>query len=304
MTSTKLLSVLLLIVSAHLSARQTYAEDLSPFPLRWLAPGKLMVGEGSSLSIYDPTGELISKLYDLPVQKGEVDFNRSCFSSFPWKIQLNITEKISGGMTSTRFESIVVNKGDLSSALAANGISINQEGLPCGDKASSESPSRLAGEFGITLPEAFYPDRWEAAFDHGTGRYFVYRHTQNFKPGGFPVPGWWLDPVTKKSTRIELPAGPWVGEPGFLKTMSCFSCGCSCYSYMRVTSAGGRLLIRIWGQGVIDEGLGIFLLSSDPAKPGWTRLAKGETNSDLAVSQDGCTVAYLSSKLQIIDICK
>jgi hypothetical protein len=100
--------------------------------------------------------------------------------------------------------------------------------------------------------------------------------------------------LTLGKTR-ELPAGPWVYPHSFLKKLSCFSCGCSCYEDFSVQMQNAQIYAMVGGKAVESRHQGLYKLLAPPASENarWVLVAQGpDINPQFAVSPDGCHVAY------------
>ena len=152
--------------------------------------------------------------------------------------------------------------------------------------------------------------------DTTSNKYFWYLTTKNFDAHDniWPIPGWWVDGNLDKVEPVKIPQGLWVRKISSIKHMSCFSCGCGCYSNMRMYAMNGELLIQTWGRSVHKAGVGIFRLStSENLGSIWERLTSDQSSGQIRISPNGCKVAYLSGpkksiayfsgELKIIDIC-
>ncbi len=158
---------------------------------------------------------------------------------------------------------------------------------------------------------SYYP-KMASAYDSQADRYLWYISTKNFDPRwnnkDWPLKAWWVGRDLSLESSIELPAGPWVGEYGFSKISSCFSCGCACYSNFTVYPIKGRIFALVWGRGVMDGQTGIYELIGPSPTSRWQKLltdnVDGNASATLVFSPSGCKLAYSFGKgTKLLDVC-
>ena len=110
---------------------------------------------------------------------------------------------------------------------------------------------------------------------------------------------------TEGKESVTLPAGPWVHSYGLLKTMSCFSCGCSCYENIEMQAENGQIYLMPYGAAVDEQHRGIYKLNRDSTPLEWKPIKLGkQVSSTFAVAPDGCRIAVSEAGVpQIIDTC-
>ena len=126
------------------------------------------------------------------------------------------------------------------------------------------------------------------------GSYLIYESNSQFDANlsPWPLTAWRLGPDLATVRAITLPAGPWVVPHGFFKSMSCFSCGCSCYAHFDLAGAHGRIYAHVHGKSVEDSAAGVYELTQANGKATWVRRVKGNFGGRILVSPDRCSVAY------------
>lgn len=134
----------------------------------------------------------------------------------------------------------------------------------------------------------------ESFYDESENNYLIYETTQEFdkKMGQWPLAAWRITPNLNLAKRYALPPGPWVKNHSFLKELSCFSCGCACYSHISLSGNSGKIYAHVWGKAVDDTGSGIFRLDETDGRFKWTRLYSGNFSNRIIVSPDGCTLVF------------
>jgi hypothetical protein len=154
--------------------------------------------------------------------------------------------------------------------------------------------------FGATdaLPDANVEVR---SFLDPDGSYVVYEATRVFDAnrGAWPLTAWRLGPDLAAAKALTLPPGPWIEPHGFFKQLSCFSCGCSCYSHFELDGAQGRIYAHVHGKSVEDSAAGIYELTYVGGKPAWTQRVKDNFAGSMLVSPDGCRVVYADSERRL-----
>jgi len=142
-----------------------------------------------------------------------------------------------------------------------------------------------------------------STWDPSRKMYFWYNYASNFERGVAKkqkYKGWWVKPDFTIDSEIGIPHGPWFRSYGPIKSLSCFSCGCSCYSQMELYSVNGAVFIQIYGRGVYEAELGIYKLNNTTKE--WERIVEGETTPP-TISPSGCRIAYQDSGLKFRNLC-
>jgi len=136
------------------------------------------------------------------------------------------------------------------------------------------------------------------------------RQSFNADPKQWSLSAWRIALETLTMTPLSLPAGPWVYPHDFLKQLSCFSCGCSCYEQLAFAQENGQLVVHVSGKAVEEKHQGLYRLVSvsehpgEPAKSRWLPWVKGPIDNDFALAPDGCRVAYTrQGDLYVADRC-
>lgn len=112
------------------------------------------------------------------------------------------------------------------------------------------------------------------------------------RPKNWTYEGWIFSPEAQLQRTIAFPAGPWVYEHGFLKVMSCFSCGCACYESLDLEMQGEQIFSMVYGKAINDEHRGLYKLEETGDRPTWQPIARGEgVDTHVAISPDGCRAA-------------
>ncbi|MEL6815368.1 MAG: hypothetical protein AAFP03_11210 [Cyanobacteria bacterium J06598_3] len=137
-------------------------------------------------------------------------------------------------------------------------------------------------------------------YDSQQQQYLWYTFPSQFgvEPADWSIKTWTVSPAFDLVKEQSLPAGPWVYPHGFMKMMSCFSCGCSCYERLSLQVENGELYIGVFGKAVEDRYAGIYKLHSSEKGESWKPVSLGaNVTENFAVSPDGCQVAYGESVL-------
>ena len=146
---------------------------------------------------------------------------------------------------------------------------------------------------------------FNADYDRTKDQYLWYKNANSFsaKPENWHLSTWLVSSDVKTAVEKPLPAGPWVYEHGFWKTMSCFSCGCACYERSRVQIENGQIYIRVFGQAVNEEHQGIYKLFEAEGLVEWIPVAIGKEIGNFVVSPDGCKIAINKEGPHTVEIC-
>lgn len=142
------------------------------------------------------------------------------------------------------------------------------------------------------------------SYDWGGGRYLWYEVAANFDADRptWPLRAWWVSRDGQVEGELELPAGPWVRKYTFWYSLQHFSAGPATYSHMRVIAAGGRVFIHVYGRAVADRVASVYEL--DQAAGAWRRRVAGELDGPVAVSPDGCRLAYArAGEMAVLEVC-
>jgi hypothetical protein len=139
------------------------------------------------------------------------------------------------------------------------------------------------------------------SFRDSDGSYILYETHANFDANDTPWPltAWRLSPDLSTVRPFLLPAGPWIVPHGPGKQLSCFSCGCSCYSHFDLMGTHGRLYAHIHGKAVSERSAGLYTLIVPAGKPAWRQVIKGRLPGPIALSPDGCRVAYMDAEQKL-----
>ena len=107
-----------------------------------------------------------------------------------------------------------------------------------------------------------YGEAISSHYDQAQDNYLLYETTSEFESNNkrWPLTAWRIKPHLRLIDRHALPPGPWVKEHSLLKQLSCFSCGCQCYSHMRLNAGGGKVYAHIWGKAMDSADVGIYRL--------------------------------------------
>ena len=147
---------------------------------------------------------------------------------------------------------------------------------------------------------------FNADYDRAKDQYLWYKDSNSFsaKPDNWGLSTWLVSSAVETATTKPLPAGPWVYEHGFWKTMSCFSCGCACYEYTSLQIENGQIYITVSGQAVDEEHRGIYKLFESEENSEWIPVATGEgISTGFSISPDGCSVAINKEQPYLVETC-
>jgi hypothetical protein len=143
-----------------------------------------------------------------------------------------------------------------------------------------------------------------SSYDWGGGRYLWYEVAPNFDADrpSWPLRAWWVSRDGQVEGELELPAGPWVRKYTLWYTLKHMSAGPATYSHMRVIAASGRVFIHVFGRAVADRVASVYEL--DHAAGEWRRRVAGELDGPVAVSPDGCRLAYArGGEMEVLEVC-
>jgi hypothetical protein len=170
------------------------------------------------------------------------------------------------------------------------------------DRGSREYAVTLRGQDGhhagrrVTLELPFHHGSAASRYDRQNDRYLWYAPTQrgfSAQPEEWQLLTWRVSPDMALQETVALPAGPWVYRESFLKGLSCFSCGCSCYEHMDARFEGDALFLMVYGRAVREEHQGLYRYDLSAAGDGaWTPVVLGSVDRGYAVAPDGCGVVY------------
>lgn len=286
--------VLSFLNSACDSSNYRFALDATP--LLWVSENELLVGDANAVRLYDLSkGKIIRTVYEADNELGKLDFLSFCMSKDRWV--LHQVKDISDGKGGHTFQNRWHHIGWLDATNST--IEISQQ------------PQRM-NPFDCQPIDTVFPfsGDMQTSYDAQTGLYFRYLTTRTFEKSraksAWPLKGSWVASDRTIRSSIDLPAGPWVGEYGTFKSLSCGGCGCECFTYIRFYPANGRIFAVIWGRGVIDGETGIYELMTPSSNANWKRLAAEPTekfNPTPAFSPSGCKLAYYSTRLKILNVC-
>lgn len=146
-------------------------------------------------------------------------------------------------------------------------------------------------------------------YDKTKNIYLLYVNNNNFDSTEktWPIQAVWvtIKPDLLISNIFTIPAGPWVRDYTTFDHLTCFSCGCSCYSNMHLYAADGKIYALIWGKAVNKQHKGIYQLIDGKNNLFWQQIANEDIKSELYFSPNGCKVVYQSNnKIKLINVCK
>ena len=151
--------------------------------------------------------------------------------------------------------------------------------------------------------QAFHAD-----YDRAKNQYLWYKDPPAFsaKPENWQLDAWIVSSEVTAAVEQPLPAGPWVYEHGFWKTMSCFSCGCACYENVYVQMENGQIYIMVFGKAVDQAHKGLYKLFDSGETVEWIPVATGEgISSAFTLSPDGCKAAIQKEGTPyLVEICE
>jgi hypothetical protein len=156
-----------------------------------------------------------------------------------------------------------------------------------------------------TYRDYYYRARgFESSFDRSGKNYLLYFPENDFSLSSnhWPMKAYIFSPVTKDLSTIEIPAGPWVQEYGFLDELKGFSCGVTCYTHSKLALLNGRIFIAIYGKLARPESSGLYELVNGR----WTRFFIFKPNSfeDLISGPDSCTLLVkLNEGSKVLNVC-
>jgi len=102
--------------------------------------------------------------------------------------------------------------------------------------------------------------------------------------------GWVLDKDLVVQSHFQLPADDilYVKEK-----LSCFSCGCGCYTQEQAYAVGDKVYMHIAGFPIKDSKRGLYqIVGLKDGETEWKQVIKGRIEPPLAFSPSGCMVAY------------
>lgn len=125
------------------------------------------------------------------------------------------------------------------------------------------------------------------------------------RPEEWQLLTWRVSPDMSLEQAVALPAGPWVYRESFVKALSCFSCGCSCYEHLDARFEDDTVFLMVHGRAVKERHQGLYRLAlASAGHSPWTPVALGNVDPLYAVSSDGCRVAYRQNEqVFVADTC-
>jgi hypothetical protein len=149
-----------------------------------------------------------------------------------------------------------------------------------------------------------YGNKVLSFYDIDQDNYVLFEITSNFDENSndWPLTAWRVTPDLALVERYILPPGPWVEKHSFLKQMSCFSCGCHCYSHMMIYGNGGKIYAHIYGKAVDNDAAGIYLLSNKGLQPEWVSIYKGNFSNGVVLSPNGCEIFISNHKNKFLQL--
>ena len=142
--------------------------------------------------------------------------------------------------------------------------------------------------------------------DSVTGNYFIFHSKcRYYDSTTCPRMGWWLDQNLNVVQTVRFPD---VNLIHTLPSLSCFSCGCSCYTNNDIYVFNGEVYAHVWGFPILRWKRGIYKLDKSNDEYIWEQIRRGRIEAPLAISPSGCQVAYyevglLNEGFQIDKIC-
>ena len=144
-------------------------------------------------------------------------------------------------------------------------------------------------------------------FDESMKNYLLYETTREFnsKMEHWPLYAWRMNKDLQIIENYALPAGPWVKPQGLFKQLSCFSCGCSCYSSFKLYGGGGKTFAAVSAPIDDEASSGIFQLINTNKGSSWDNLYAGKLSSKIIVSPNGCKIVFSDKedRLKYLNIC-
>lgn len=117
---------------------------------------------------------------------------------------------------------------------------------------------------------------------------------------------WWLDSALKVRSSFLLP----THDPLFTEEkLSCFSCGCGCYTQEDVYAVNGQAFFLYSGFPLKWSQRGLYkVIEHDDGRSEWLQVIKGRVEPPLSFSPSGCRVAYFrvsrfGDRLEVRELC-
>ena len=128
--------------------------------------------------------------------------------------------------------------------------------------------------------------------DISLDKYFTYSYVRDFSNyGSWPMQGLRVSEDVQNKEYFDIPAGPWINRYIYPQNaLACFSCGCSCYSYLELYSHNGTIFAKVYGRGeaVPPVVQGLYMLDS----VGWRKIAPVELVEEVLFSEEKCTIYF------------
>jgi len=272
--------------SAAIWATTFNYDDACGSPLLWVDEDTLLAGEKNVVFRYNLKTRSQESVYEIRGDQATIWFNLSCFSSHRWALYVER----------------VVNNAHL-----RHWVLVDWKDIRNPTETETEiGLARINPADCLTDTDVLPAEPIRVAFDKQRNRFFGYTTPRGFNG---PVQAGWLGRLGEKlvvQSTVKLPAGPWVQGHSFFKSLSCFSCGCDCYSFFNVYVGNDRVFAMVWGRGVADGQSGIYELVKSSQEVNWKKLVaeQSETTANMVFSPDGCKVAYsFGMAVTLLEVC-
>ena len=146
----------------------------------------------------------------------------------------------------------------------------------------------------INLPLRF-PENRTAPFvvwDQHAGIFFALQTGCQYpkEDGSCLRTGWWLDRDLSVVQTLALPEEDLLSVK---EKLSCFSCGCGCYTQEDVYAVGGRVFFHVSGFPIPSFRRGLYELEvANDGSTSWRQVIRGRIEPPLAFSPSGCRVSF------------
>lgn len=165
-------------------------------------------------------------------------------------------------------------------------------------------------QFVINLPNKGITARHSLFISYSSlkNEYFVYQEGCAYKsPSNLCSRlGWWINTDFEVTETVVFPNENLLEVE---ESLSCFSCGCGCYTNEEIIINNGSVYAHIWGFPIPLKRRGLYKLTKDETgKYNWNHLVEGRLEAPIKFSPSGCKLIYfkvalLDDKLEITNIC-
>lgn len=145
--------------------------------------------------------------------------------------------------------------------------------------------------------------------DNASNMFFAFQNqcSKNDADGTCTRSAWWISSDLEVTSSFLLP----IEDPYFAEEkLSCFSCGCGCYTHQDVYVVNDQVFFHFAGFPIKNSKSGLYrVVDIGSGKTEWHHEIKGRMEPPLAFTPSGCKVAYFrvsrfGDELQVQNLCE